>query len=423
VWEDCHLEEHKSSGNEGSSTVIETLPRIDSKTVSVDSHRQYDSGGLSSESRGTHSFSLYLLCREMMLLCDSLQTVLTVRHVPGNQNLIADALSRFRVPVNTEWELHPVIFQAITLIWDRPLIDLFATSLNYKLETCVSPIPDKKAWAVDAMTISWKRMFNYIFPPFRFLHRILHMIREDGCKTILIVPAWPRQSWFPDCLLLSCAKPLRLPLRGDLLSQFKGKTFHQGLVAVRTSIRQRGFSEKATKRISGAVRQSTGAIYDSKWSIFCSWCLSKQIDSLSITAQQLAEFFLYLFEDKGHTPSTIKGYRSAIARTIHLSGGPDFGSDEFLSLMFKHVCIERPKQRRLVPAWNLGIVLKALQLSPFEPLDLISFKFLTYKCCFLLALATGRRRSELHALLFLNPVFVLRQTSPQLPFWLIQLFS
>jgi hypothetical protein len=43
--------------------------------------------------------------------------------------------------------------------------------------------------------------------------------------------------------------------------------------------------------------------------------------------------------------------------------------------MFKNVCIERPKQRRLVPAWNLGIVLKALQLSPFEPLDLISFKF------------------------------------------------
>jgi hypothetical protein len=74
------------------------------------------------------------------------------------------------------------------------------------------------------------------------------------------------------------------------------------------------------------------------------------------------------------------------ARTIHLSGGPDFGSDEFLSLMFKNFCIERPKQRRLVPAWDLGIVLKALQLSPFEPLDLISFNFLTYKCCFLLAL-------------------------------------
>jgi hypothetical protein len=56
-------------------------------------------------------------------------------------------------------------------------------------------------------------------------------------------------------------------------------------------------------------------------------CQNKLILSVS-------EFFLYLFDDKGYTPSTIKGYRSAIARTIHLSGGPDFGSDEFLLLMF-----------------------------------------------------------------------------------------
>ena len=49
--------------------------------------------------------------------------------------------------MNTEWELHPGNFQAITLIWDHSLRDLFATSLNYKLETFVSPIPDQKAWA------------------------------------------------------------------------------------------------------------------------------------------------------------------------------------------------------------------------------------------------------------------------------------
>ena len=187
-------------------------------------------------------------------------------------------------------------------------------------------------------------------------------------------------------------------IQGKEASSRPGETPSARMVAVRTSIRQRVFSEKATKCISGAVRQSTEAIYDSKWSIFCSWRLSKQIDPLRITAQQLAESFLYLFEDKGYTPSIIKDYRSAIARTTHLSGGPDFGSDEFLLLMFNNVCIERPKRRHLVPAWDLGIVLKALQLSPFEPLDLISFKFLTYKCCFLLALATGRRRSELHAL-------------------------
>jgi hypothetical protein len=118
-------------------------------------------------------------------------------------------------------------------------------------------------------------------------------------------------------------------IQGQKASSRPGETPSARMVAVRTFIRQRGFSEKATKRIYGAVRQSTGALYDSKWSIFCSWCLSKRIDPLSITAQKLAEFFLYLFEDKGYTPSTIRGYRSTIARTIHLSGGPDFGSDEF----------------------------------------------------------------------------------------------
>ena len=177
-----------------------------------------------------------------------------------------------------------------------------------------------------------------------------------------------------------------------------GKTASSRLVAVRKSIRQRGFSESATKRISGAVRPSTGAIYDSKWSIFCSWCLQREIDPLRASAQQVADFLVFLFEEKGYSPSTIKGYKSAITRTILLSGGPDLANNEFLSLLIKNFCIERPRQRRLVPAWDLGLVLKALQLSPFEPLDMISFKHLSYKCCFLLALATGRRRSELHAL-------------------------
>ncbi|CAG2185712.1 unnamed protein product [Mytilus edulis] len=170
------------------------------------------------------------------------------------------------------------------------------------------------------------------------------------------------------------------------------------LVVVRNSLRKGGFSEGATKRISGSVRQSTGAVYDSKWSIFCTWCLSKQINPLSVTVQQLADFFLYLFEEKGYSPSTIKGYRSAIARTISLSGGSDFGDNEFLSLLIKNFCLNRPRQRRLVPSWDLGLVLKVLQFPPFEPLHSASFKFLSYKCCFLIALATGRRRSEIHAL-------------------------
>ena len=202
-----------------------------------------------------------------------------------------------------------------------------------------------------------------------------------------------------------CEAPLSASKRGSTVSIQRKKTASGSaespsarLVVVRNSLRKGGFSEGATKRISGSVRQSTGAVYDSKWSIFCTWCLSKQINPLSVTVQQLADFFLYLFEEKGYSPSTIKGYRSAIARTISLSGGSDFGDNEFLSLLIKNFCLNRPRQRRLVPSWDLGLVLKVLQFSPFEPLHSASFKFLSYKCCFLIALATGRRRSEIHAL-------------------------
>jgi hypothetical protein len=123
------------------------------------------------------------------------------------------------------------------------LNDLFATSLNYNLETFVSPIPDQKAWAVDAMIISWKGMFNYIFPPFRLLHRILHKIRQDGCKTILIAPAWPRQS--PTIIVCTTASSSLergpfVSIKGKEASSRPGETPSARMIAVRTSISQRG---------------------------------------------------------------------------------------------------------------------------------------------------------------------------------------
>ena len=42
-------------------------------------------------------------------------------------------------------------------------------------------------------------------------------------------------------------------------------------------------------------------------------------------------------------------------------------------------------------------VLAALSSPPFEPAEEVDLRFLYYKCCFLLALASGRRRSEIHA--------------------------
>jgi hypothetical protein len=44
----------------------------------------------------------------------------------------------------------------ITFQWGSPHVDLFATSLNYKLQVFVSPVPDPNAYAVDAMGFPWE---------------------------------------------------------------------------------------------------------------------------------------------------------------------------------------------------------------------------------------------------------------------------
>ena len=63
-------------------------------------------------------------------------------------------------------------------------------------------------------------------PPFRFLAPVLHKITGEKCRIIVIAPAWPKQTWFANLLRLSCARPLVLPLKRNLLSQFKGGVVH-----------------------------------------------------------------------------------------------------------------------------------------------------------------------------------------------------
>ena len=54
--------------------------------------------------------------------------------------------------------------------------------------------------------------------------------------------------------------------------------------------------------------------------------------------------------------------------------------------------------RSLAPAWDMGKVLRALAEPPFEPLSAASLLDLSVKTAFLIAAASARRRSAIHAL-------------------------
>ena len=112
----------------------------------------------------------------------------------------------------------------------------------------------------------------------------------------------------------------------------------------------------------------------------------------------MADFLLYLHTERKLAPVTIEGYRSTICGTIKAVSGVDLGKDFLLSQLLANFDKEHIRPRNRVPPWNLALVLRKLTQAPFEPIKEATLKHLTYKTVFLMALATGQHRSELHTI-------------------------
>ena len=156
------------------------------------------------------------------------------------------------------------------------------------------------------------------------------------------------------------------------------------------------FSEEVEKRIKAPQRESSRKIYESRWAIFRDWCVENKVDIKAPSIPQIAEFLNYLFKDKNLKPSTVSGYRTAISDGLGEVGSMVSKSIE-LNRLLSSFHRDKPKINRSIPSWNLSLVLLSLTKAPFEPLGEVSMKMLTFKTVFLLALASGKRRSEIHA--------------------------
>lgn len=102
--------------------------------------------------------------------------------------------------------------------------------------------------------------------------------------------------------------------------------------------------------------------------------------------------------DKGRSFSTIKVHLAAISACHVGFEGSTVGQHPLIRRFMKGARRSLPVVRRTVPEWDLSMVLEALSQHPFEPLDSISLKLLSLKTALLLALASAKRVSELHAL-------------------------
>ena len=220
---------------------------------------------------GTHSAEMCALLWKIMTWCHHYHIILKARHIPGCLNVMADLLSRSNQVQSTEWSLHPQVFKQIRQKWFTPHVDLFATHLNHKLPLYVSPIPDPRAWDIDALSINWTNLTAYAYPPTALLHKVIQKIRQCHCLIILIAPGWPGMPWFWDLVQLSTEIPLQLPVSTTLLKQSHKYVFHNNpqqpepprLVSRSGQLQEQGFSVEVAERIALSGHQQGPSISQS----------------------------------------------------------------------------------------------------------------------------------------------------------------
>ena len=158
-----------------------------------------------------------------------------------------------------------------------------------------------------------------------------------------------------------------------------------------------GFSKSARNLLTASWRKGTQKDYTSKFAKYNSWCSEKQIDPYSASLSQVADFLTFLFES-GLQYRTIAGYRSMLSAVLPPVQNVPVGQHPHIIRLIKGVFNSRPPQVKLLPEWDLELVLKALETEPFEPINGVSLKYLTYKTVFLMAITTFRRCSDLQSL-------------------------
>ena len=118
------------------------------------------------------------------------------------------------------------------------------------------------------------------------------------------------------------------------------------------------------------------------------------------STNRIASFLFTLFDTHGLSPQTVKGCRTCLGSVLNRTGKAKVVLHKTISDMIASMELQRPRVTPVLPQWDLGIVLEALSEPPYEPLREASFKHLTLKTVFLLAMASAGRHSELHALRF-----------------------
>ena len=133
----------------GCGSLREFLPHLRGKAVRLFTDNTTVAVYVNKQVGGARSIPLSVRLEEILLWCQSSDILLSARHIPGKLNIVADALSRSHMVLQTEWTLCREVLTPIWQAWHRSMVNLFSTRFNHRLEMYVSPVPDPGTLAVD----------------------------------------------------------------------------------------------------------------------------------------------------------------------------------------------------------------------------------------------------------------------------------
>ncbi|XP_068094667.1 uncharacterized protein [Hyperolius riggenbachi] len=159
----------------------------------------------------------------------------------------------------------------------------------------------------------------------------------------------------------------------------------------RSPLRKKGVSERVISTLLDCRKKVTRKIYLKYWKTFNMW--QEESGFKGDLVPTILEF-LQDWVEKNISLSTLKVQVAAISTFMD----ERLARDPLIIQFFKSVERKKPMLKKKVHSWDLSLVLKVLKKEPFEPIADISFRLLTMKTVFLIAITSARRVSELEAL-------------------------
>ena len=172
-----------------------------------------------------------------------------------------------------------------------------------------------------------------------------------------------------------------------------------GLARERANLSTSGLPPEVVATIQAARAHSTRSLYDAKWGVFEEWCTTRSTPVVPFQAA-VGDVLSFLQSriDQGRAFSTVKVYLAAISACHIGFEGKPLSQQPLIGRFMKGARRLLPVSRSLFPKWDLVLVLDSLSRPPFEPLETVELKLLTFKTVLLVALTTAKRVSDIQAL-------------------------